>query len=222
MNSKHFLIFALVVVLTTVGFTVGSQRIRRWGPHSWSVQLKQDKPVAAKKAAGVSINSPVPDFALYDTTGDRHTLKAARGKIVVLLVQGDRCPCSESYVQRINAINRDYGPRGVEVWAFNPNQNETETETRAYARRQHCDYLVAYDRGFVAADTLRAACTTEAWVVDRQGILRYHGRVDDNIFKPEKVKVRDLRNALDDILANRPVAVPETRAYACSVRRLGT
>ncbi|HEY3412038.1 MAG TPA: redoxin domain-containing protein [Armatimonadota bacterium] len=221
MNPKYFLIFALAVVLATIGVTVGSQRIRRWGPHSWSAQLKANAPAASKGTAGLIINGPMPNFALYDTTGDRHALKDARGKIVVLLVQGNRCPCSESYVPRINAINRDYRPRGVEVWAFNPNQNETETETRAFARRQHCEYLVAYDRGFVAAGALHAACTTEAWIVDRQGILRYHGRVDDNIFEPKKVKVSDLRNALDDLLANRPVAVPETRAYACSVRRLG-
>jgi hypothetical protein len=80
-------------------------------------------------------------------------------------------------------------------------------------------YSVTYDKGSVVADILSASCTTEVWVADQIGYLRYHGRIDDNIYEPEKVKVHDLRNALDALLSGGTVPVAETRAYACSIAR---
>ncbi|HEY3265475.1 MAG TPA: redoxin domain-containing protein [Armatimonadota bacterium] len=220
MNARQFVVFATVMAVLTVAIAVGANRARRWGPHSASVELRYASLPNATRIAQFALNRPFPDIELTDVNGAPHSLKAARGKVVVLLVQGNRCPCSESYVGRVNAIQRDYAPRGVEVWAFNPNVNETEEETRAFAKANRCRYPVSYDVGATMADMLHAACTTECWVADRRGILRYHGRIDDNIYEPKKVKVQDLRNALDAVLDGSPVPTPETRAYACTIRRV--
>jgi peroxiredoxin len=220
MNTRHFGILAVLMAVLTVAFAISVSRVKPARPHSASVTLGDPNQPNAARTTQFALNHPFPDFVLTDLNGRRHTLKDARGSIVVLLVQGNHCPCSEAYVDRVNAIQDDYGVRGVEVWAFNPNANETEAETRAYANAHHCRYPVAYDRGGAIAGKLRAACTTEAWVADRQGYLRYHGRIDDNIYSPAKVEKRDLRDALDALLAGLPVVQPETRAFACSIRHI--
>jgi hypothetical protein len=214
MNAKQFWAVVALVVVMTIGVAVLGQRMRRWGPHSASLALRQDAGTAQ-----FGVDRMMPDLALVDLNGIGHSMKAARGKIIVLIAQGNKCPCSEAYVGRVNAIYRDYSPRGVEVWAFNPNIRETVAETRRFVTEQKVTYPTAFDTGGKVADILGAACTTETWVVDRDGFMRYHGRIDDNIYEPKKVKSNDLRNALDDILAGRPLRVPETRAYACTIQR---
>jgi peroxiredoxin len=214
MNAKQFWAVVALVVVMTIGVAILGERMRRWGPHSTSLNLRQEAGTAT-----YGVDKTMPGLELADLNGDTHSLKAARGKIIVLLVQGNKCPCSEAYVSRVNAIYRDYSPRGVEVWAFNPNIRETAAQTKRFVTEHKVAYPTAYDTRGKVADILGAACTTETWVVDREGFMRYHGRIDDNIFEPKKVTTHDLRNALDDVLAGRPVKAPETRAYACTIQR---
>ena len=48
---------------------------------------------------------------------------------------------------------------------------------------------------------------------DRQGRLRYHGRIESKYRSP------DLKNALDAILTDRPVREPEAKAFGCAITR---
>lgn len=215
MNSRHFLIVVILVVgaSITAGFGVFA-RSRWWGPHTTSKTL-----LTPSVATSIAIGQPLPNVTLNDLEGRRLNLQEARGKVVVFLVQGNKCPCSKAYVDRVNALHDEYGPKGVEIWAFNPNVSETAEETREFVRANNVKYSTSYDENLMVADMLQAACTTEAWVADREGILRYHGRIDDNIYKPAEVKKQDLREALDAVLAGTPVPNPETSAYACTISR---
>jgi peroxiredoxin len=221
MNAKVFSALMAVAMCLTLAVVMGIHPVRRWGPHSPSVELGYGGLDNATRAYQFALNRAFPDVEITDVNGVRHSLTAERGKIVVLLVQGDTCPCSAAYVDRVNAIARDYAARGVEIWAFNPNANETEPQTRAFVKAHKVEYAVAYDKGNKLADLLHAACTTECWVADRNGLLRYHGRIDDSTFEPDKVKVHDLRLALDAILAGKRPPYPETRAFACRIQRVG-
>ena len=58
--------------------------------------------------------------------------------------------------------------------------------------------------------------TLHAFVLDEERKVRYRGRIDDSR-DPKNVTVSDLRNALDDLLLNREVRVPETRPFACAI-----
>jgi peroxiredoxin len=66
------------------------------------------------------------------------------------------------------------------------------------------------------AKSFGALVTLHAFVLDGERRLRYRGRVDDSR-DPAKVETHDLRNALDDLLLNREVRVPETRPFACAI-----
>ena len=63
---------------------------------------------------------------------------------------------------------------------------------------------------------MRALVTLHAFVLDNQRRLRYRGRIDDSR-DSSKVTINDLRNALDDLLEDKEVRIPETRPFACSI-----
>lgn len=69
------------------------------------------------------------------------------------------------------------------------------------------------DSGCRIADALGAKLTPEVFVFDRTGSLRYHGRIESKYGSP------DLRNALEAILDDKPVRVPEARAFGCAITR---
>jgi hypothetical protein len=79
-------------------------------------------------------------------------------------------------------------------------------------------YLKDEDQGL--ARSYGALVTLHAFVLDRDRLIRYRGRIDDSR-DPDLVTIQDLRNALDDLLADRPVKVPETRPFACAIEFFG-
>jgi cytochrome oxidase Cu insertion factor (SCO1/SenC/PrrC family) len=70
------------------------------------------------------------------------------------------------------------------------------------------------------ADLYDARHTPEIFVVDADGKVRYHGRIDENYEEPAKVTSPDLKNALDALLAGKPIAKAETKAFGCSIKRV--
>jgi len=78
-------------------------------------------------------------------------------------------------------------------------------------------FPVYKDSGNVAC-LFNAQVTPETYVIDKQGIIRYHGAIDD-AQNEARVKKQSLRAALDEILAGKAVAVAETKAFGCTVKR---
>ena len=70
----------------------------------------------------------------------------------------------------------------------------------------------------MAADLFGAQVTPETFVIDREGVIRYHGYVDDSL-NEARVHNRGLRTALDAVLAGRPVSAAETKAFGCTIKR---
>lgn len=169
------------------------------------------------------VGDPGPGFeGLLGVDGRRHGLSTFVGRAaLVLLFTSNRCPTAKAYVDRLNAIQREYGPRGVQLVAINasdphlyPEESFAEMVERARADGYTFPYLV--DEGQALAKACGVTCTFHAFALDRERRLRYQGRVD-NARLAERVTTHDLRNALDDVLAGRPVAVPTTRAFGCSL-----
>jgi hypothetical protein len=86
----------------------------------------------------------------------------------------------------------------------------------AFAEASGYPFPYLQDRNQATARAYGATCTFHLFVLDEDRRLRYQGRFDDARLE-ERIRVHDLRNALDDLLADRPVAVPETRAFGCSL-----
>jgi peroxiredoxin len=142
-------------------------------------------------------------------------------EVVVLIFSSNRCPTAKAYAERMNALQRDYGPRGVQLLAINSNDPHLypdESPARMVERAREDGYTFPYlfDEGQRVARAYGPRCTFHVFVLDRDRCVRYTGRFDDSRL-PGTVTTPDLRNALDDVLAGRQVRIAETRAFGCSL-----
>ncbi len=173
--------------------------------------------------ATLPIGAQGPAFeGLLGTDRERYGFSTfSERDVLVLIFSSNRCPTAKAYADRMNALQRDYGPRGVQVIAINSNDPHLypdESLHRMVERAAEDRYAFPYvvDDGQRVAKAYGAACTFHVFVVDRQRRLRYQGRFDDSRV-PDRVTSHDLRNALDDLLANRKVRLTTTRAFGCSL-----
>jgi hypothetical protein len=142
-------------------------------------------------------------------------------QLVVLIFSSNRCPTAKAYTDRLNALQANYGPRGVRIVLINSNDPHLypdESYERMQSLSRELGYAFPYlvDAGQKLARAYGPQRTFHAFVLDRQRVLRYHGRFDDARVA-SSVTTNDLANALDDLLANLPVRVPQTKAFGCSL-----
>ena len=178
------------------------------------------------------IGDKVPDFDLMGVDDKRYTLKDfANAKLLLVVFTCNHCPTAQAYESRIIKLHSDYRDRGVALVAISPNDPKAvrldelgytdlsdsfeEMKLRAKERGYKFPYL--YD-----GDTQKAAvaygvlATPHAFLFDSERKLRYVGRIDDSDVKT--VTSNDLRNAIDALLAGKPVPIETTRTFGCSTK----
>ncbi len=170
-------------------------------------------------AQTAAVGKAAPDFALKDLKGLSHSITAYRGKIVVLSFLSTGCPFSIAYQERLRAIARDYAGRQVVLIGINSNPAEPVEAIRAHAQKNGLEFPILKDEGSRIADLYAATRTPEVYVLDGEGVVRYHGRID-NSKDPARVKRSDLRAALDELLAGAPVSVAETKSFGCPIKMI--
>ena len=176
----------------------------------------------AEPVSSVSlIGHAAPAFTLPNVaSGDKISLDSLRQgkKAVVLIYISTNCPVSNAYNDRMTALSNTYQSKGIAVVGINSNVNESVIEVVEHAHRVGLSFTVLKDAGSAIADAYGARHTPEVFVVSAKGIVVYHGDIDDSM-DPSGVQSRDLAKALDDILAGKPVATAETKAFGCAIRR---
>ena len=177
---------------------------------------------AAAEATTPAVGSAAPGFALPAADGSsvvKLSEETARHPATVVMFISTQCPFSNGYNERMEQLEKDYGPRGVRFLGINSNVNEPSAEVISHARSHGFTFAVLKDDRSRVADLYGALHTPEIFVMDKSGNLRYHGRIDENAQDARGVRSPDLRNALDALLAGRSVPVTETKAFGCSIKR---
>ena len=177
--------------------------------------------LASSAGAAVSIGDRLEPFTLADAVSGKDVdLKAAGGeKATVLMFIATQCPVSNAYNERMAAVAKDYAGKGVAFLGINSNSTEPVEEIAAHAKKHGFSFPVLKDTNNVQADFFGASHTPEIYVYDAGWRLRYHGSIDDSQ-NVGAVKTTGLRNALDALVAGKDVAVAETRAFGCSIKRV--
>jgi peroxiredoxin len=181
------------------------------------------------------IGSALPDFSLPGVDGKVHKASEYGGsKALAIVFESNHCPVSQLYEDRIEKLYADYRNKSVRLVAINPNNPKTVRldelgytdvtdslpEMKLRAQFRGIDWPYLYD-GETQGVSMKfgAVATPHIFIFDEQRKLRYQGRIDDNQ-REELVKTQDARNALDAILAGKPVAVAETKAFGCTTKWL--
>ena len=171
-------------------------------------------------AMAPAIGATIEDFSLPDTDGKSHTLSSLRGKngtvVIFIAVQ---CPISNAYNERMSKLAEDYGARGISVIGINSNKSDSPEAVKAHAADKHLNFAILKDPGNKVADLLGAQHTPEAYYLDANNKLLYHGRID-NSTDTSKVESNDLREALDSALAGKPIQKATSLAFGCSIKRV--
>src|SRR5829696_1051148 len=138
---------------------------------------------------------------------------------VVLFVSFD-CPNSNGYTPTLLDLHKAYAGQGVKFVAVSESEL-TADELKAKVAEYKLPFPVFPDPKQGTADTFKAKTTPEAFVLDHNQVLRYRGRIDnmysDRLKRNPKVTDHDLKNALDDLLAGKPVRTPVTKAVGCAI-----
>ena len=179
-----------------------------------------------------ALGMKVQGFTLADAYGKKHSLADyANQKLVVLVFLGTECPRARLYAPRLAELAAKYQASGVALLGVSSNAQDNITELKNFARVHGIEFPILKDLGNVLADRLRAARVPEVFVLDKDRVVRYHGRVDDqyglqsndagNIVTYQLAAARraDLAIAMDELLAGKSVSVPETQASGCLIGR---
>ncbi|NLY02248.1 MAG: redoxin domain-containing protein [Rhodopirellula sp.] len=194
-------------------------------------------PVAAFSAASsgpatLEIGQPAPDFALPGVDGKTHRMADFDdAKILVVVFTCNHCPTAQAYEDRIIRLAGDYRDRGVAVVAISPNDplavrldelgytdvsdSLEDMKIRAADKEFPFPYLYDGEKQEVSA-AYGALATPHVFIFDRDRKLRYVGRIDDSDVR--EVRSHDARNAIEALLAGKPVPVETTRVFGCSTK----
>ena len=167
----------------------------------------------------MEINQLAPDFELPDLDGRLHCLSDYRGRIVILNFWSCECPHSERTDKAIMAMFVQWQD-DVAMLSIASNRNENAEALKNAADARHLP-IVLVDAQCSVADMYKAQTTPHVYVIDRAGILRYRGAIDDMTFRRSKQTPSRffLDEAVEALLEGHLPALAESPAYGCTIVR---
>lgn len=171
------------------------------------------------------LGQPPPDFTLPDPSGKSFRLRdLAFQKPFVVIFACNHCPYVVHVRDVLGRLARDYQAKGVGFLAINSNDASQYPEDAPdrmpmFAREGGWDFPYLVDATQQVARAWHAACTPDFFVLDASGRLAYAGQFDSS--RPgngEPVEGRDLRTALEALLAGQPVPSPQKPSLGCNIK----
>lgn len=171
------------------------------------------------------LNASAPQFSpLPATDGKNYSLSDFdSSQILIVVFSCNHCPTVQAYEDRMIALQHEYARKGVQMIAISsndvvkyPEDNFEEMVKRSHRKDFPFTYL--WDEDQSVAKIFGASHTPEFFVFDKERTLVYHGRFDDNRDEPGKVKEQYVRDAVEALLAGKPVAQAETYSIGCTIK----
>jgi len=167
--------------------------------------------------ADTPIGSYAPDFEVPGVDDEVHHLARYLEKyqVVAVIFISNNCPYVQRYLERLKQLQTDFASMGVTLIGMNANDGtqdraESFEMMKVFATSGGLNFPYLRDVTQDVARSFGASKTPEAFVLDRQGILRYRGLIDDNLEDAAAVQVPYLRQAIGQILQVQPVTIAST------------
>jgi peroxiredoxin len=180
----------------------------------------------------LELGASAPDFNLPGVDGKNHKLHDFdAAKVLVIIFTCNHCPTAQAYEQRIIQLDADYRNKGVALIAINPNDpravrldelgytdlSDSLDEMKIRAKERDYKFPYLYDGETQAvAHAYGVQATPHVFIFDAARKLRYVGAIDDSDVK--KVEHTYARDAIEDLLAGKPVAVEKSHVFGCSTK----
>jgi thiol-disulfide isomerase/thioredoxin len=190
-------------------------------------------PLSAAEPKTLAIGASAPDFSLPGVDDKTYTLADfADEDILVIVFTCNHCPTAQAYEQRIKALVENYKNKPVAIVAVSPNSDaavrldelgftdlgDSFEDMKVRAKEHEFDFPYLYDgKTQSMAQAYGPLATPHVFVFDKDRKLRFCGRIDDGE-NPKNIKSKDTENAIDALLAEKPVPVETTRTIGCSIK----
>ncbi len=183
----------------------------------------------------LKIGEKAPNFNLKGTDGKQYTLESFKAsKFLVFVFTCNHCPTAQAYEDRLIAFQNKYKAKGVRLVGINPNSdksvrfdelsysdlNDSYAEMKIRVKDKKYNFTYLFDGDLQAAAKAYGPSTTpQVFVFDQKRVLQYVGRIDNDEHLG-KATVFDLDDAIDQLVAGKPVNVTTTKTFGCSVKWL--
>ncbi len=189
-----------------------------------SVFLFSQQVIGAEASREATLGRAVTTASLTDYRGAGVSLDDFKDKpVVVLAFLGTECPLAKIAVAKLNRLAKELEPRGVAILGINSNRQDSLAELATQAKEQAIEFPLLKDAGNKLADAAGAVRTPEVIVLDRDRKVRYVGRIDDQDgigFRRDAAKRQDLKIAVEELLADKPVSEPLTDVEGCLIGKV--
>ena len=176
--------------------------------------------------AQTPIGKKVENFSLPNTYGQAVSLADFPDKLVVLAFLGTECPLARNYAPRLRDLATEFGSQGVVFLGIDSNMQDSLTEMAAFARKMDLPIPLLKDNKNELADKVGAVRTPEVFLLDKDRVVRYWGRIDDQYglatgtgYARPKLSERYLAEAITDVLAGKEVSRPVEKSVGCYIGR---
>ncbi len=172
------------------------------------------------------LGTQAPDFSLPDTISNKTvTLSQAKSNLAtVIMFICNHCPFVKHVQAELIKLAQDYQAKGIVFIAISSNDAEEYPEDAPEKMQQRAKQLgypfpYIYDETQEVAKAYQAVCTPDFYIFDRDLKCAYRGQLDDS--RPGNnlpVTGKDIRMALDNLLANKPVAQIQKPSQGCNIK----
>lgn len=164
-----------------------------------------------------------PAVRVKDVDGvERQPLKVAKGHVSAMFFVAHDCPISNYYSHEVRRICDQYAPKGLSCSIVYIEPSLTDAAAAKHAQEYgHGDYPKIVDRKHELVAAAGVTITPQVVLVKDDESIAYKGRIDNfyaALGRPRRVVTEhDLRDALNEIFAGKPVSKPETQAVGCYI-----
>lgn len=180
--------------------------------------------MALMESVALKPGVPMPEFDLKDTAGVLHSREELMGEKGLLVVfTCNHCPYAVAVWPRLVRLAKKAEALGVNTVAVNPNIHPDYPEDGPGPMKEKIEewgigfpYLI--DDTQATAKSYKAQCTPDPYLLDAQGRLFYHGRIDDNWQDESKVRSRELEAAIEALAGGKPAPAAQPPSMGCSIK----
>lgn len=182
--------------------------------------------MAATETIRIPLGFKAPDFNLLDTVSNKYlSLEALKGKTAtVVMFICNHCPYVKHVNKQLVSLANDYKNKGISFIAISSNdiinypQDAPDLMTQT-AKEEGYPFPYLYDETQEIAKAYHAACTPDFSIFDKDLLCVYRGQLDDSRPKNDSIADgKDIRAALDNILAEKPVNEHQTPSLGCNIK----
>ena len=172
----------------------------------------------------IPLGTRMPDFDLPDPSGNKHDSSSTYGpKGLLVVFTCNHCPYALAIWQRLIRLAKHARSLGVNTVAINPNINpkypdDAPEKMAEKIKEWGIDFPYLVDETQKVADSFKAQCTPDLYLFNSDHKLVYHGRLDDNWQYENLVVKEELKEAVDNLVYDRPITPNQKPSMGCSIK----